>query len=151
MSADTAFSPRQCPACGHVNPQEASRCGHCQNPLASAGAITAAPPKPPGDPVQANPFQLPYAPLADYTRGFLVVFGVSLGLLTCGVGWLILVVLTPAILHLNQAVRAPNRGWPKLALDSLGLTATAAGLAIGFRLRGDQLRGRMLSNRDRRV
>jgi hypothetical protein len=109
MTADASFSPRQCPACGQVNPAEATRCGRCQAPLPWGDEVTDAPRPPVGD------FSLPRLPEAGppsslpvYTGTVLVILCVLLGLVTFGIGFIALPVLIPVFVRLARKDSEPD-------------------------------------------
>jgi hypothetical protein len=131
MSTDTAFGPRQCPACGSENPQEATRCGRCDTPLARPAAITEVPPAP------AEEFSLPEpppkglrAPLPRYTIVLLAAYGVTLGLYTYGIGLASLLALAPSFRYLYYRAVAPANPFRRPPLAGPAAWATAAGFAL---------------------
>jgi hypothetical protein len=134
MTADAAFAPRQCLACGQEAPPEAARCPACQAPLPGTGEITDAPRPPVGD------FSLPRlpqggtrSPLPLYTMVMLLLLSVLFGLATVGIGLIALPVLLPAFVRLHRSASAPVNPFlrPQTGLAAWA-TATGAAFLILF-------------------
>jgi hypothetical protein len=130
MNTDAAFIPRQCPACGQVNPAEAAQCKHCRAPLSPPPHESAQPPS-----VPLEDFSLPRLPggkrsrLPLYTGAMLIGFTALIGLATGGWGLVVLPALVPVFVRLYRLASAPGNPFrrpPKAGAAA----AQAAGFAL---------------------
>jgi hypothetical protein len=130
MSTDITKGPRVCPWCGRENAPNASHCSFCFASLDQGVQTTPSPP--PAALTEPSPFhRFDKAPLWNpgYTGVLLVLICITLGIGTCGLGFLLFIALAPTLYRLHRADQHVSADYES---PDAGCAAWGAGAALAL-------------------